>query len=67
MDVVTKQGFLAKNSPENGERGRSLLCGREALASAARRGRNLWAALSEKRALTIFPTADGVTTNIGRC
>jgi len=30
--VVTKRGFPAKNSPENGERARSLLCGREALA-----------------------------------
>jgi len=28
----TKGGFPVKNSPHNGERVRSLLCGREALA-----------------------------------
>lgn len=31
-DAGTKDGFPAKNSPHNGERVRSLLCGREALA-----------------------------------
>ncbi len=30
--VVTKRGFPAQNSSDNGERARSLLCGREALA-----------------------------------
>lgn len=32
VDVVTRGGFPAMNSPNNGERVRSLLCGREALA-----------------------------------
>jgi len=31
-DAGTKGGFPAMNSPNNGERARSLLCGREALA-----------------------------------
>jgi hypothetical protein len=32
VDAGTKGGFPAMNSPNNGERARSLLCGREALA-----------------------------------
>jgi len=31
-DAGTKGGFPVINSPDNGERARSLLCGREALA-----------------------------------
>lgn len=42
-----------RHKPGNGERGHSLLCRREALAGAGRRGRNLQAALSEKRKFTI--------------
>jgi len=34
-DVVTKGGFPAKNSPHNGERVHSLLCGRKALGKPA--------------------------------
>jgi len=34
-DVGTKAGFPARNSSDNGERARSLLCGREALAKPA--------------------------------
>lgn len=32
-DAGTKVGFPAMNSPNNGERARSLLCGREALSN----------------------------------
>lgn len=32
-DTGTKVGFPAMNSPNNGERARSLLCGREALSN----------------------------------
>lgn len=53
-DVVTKDIFLAQNSSDNGERVRSLLCGREALAKP----QGAAVKLSERPDLTFPISAD---------